>query len=227
MLHGGGNTSVKIQFKNIFGETIETLFIKGSGWDLISIEEDGFAPVDLNYLIRLAQLNKLTDSQMVVEQRLAMLKPSAPNPSVEAILHALVPYKYVDHTHADAVLSITNTPNGIEKINEIYDDDILIVPYVMPGFILAKKIAELTKNIDWNELTGMILLNHGVFSFGNDAKTSYDRMINIVTQAEEYLKKENVWKNYKNSSSKFDLLTFARIRKIASKMKRLMLDKMV
>ena len=139
VLHGGGNTSVKGQYKNIFGETIETLFIKGSGWDLISIEEDGFSPVDLNYLIRLAQLNKLTDSQMVVEQKLATLKPSAPNPSVEAILHALIPYTFVDHTHADAVLSITNTPNGRKKINEIYDKDILIVPYVMPGFILAKK----------------------------------------------------------------------------------------
>ena len=181
VLHGGGNTSVKGQYENIFGETAETLFIKGSGWDLISIEEDGFAPVDLNYLIRLAQLNKLTDSQMVVEQKLATLKPSAPNPSVEAILHALIPYTFVDHTHADAVLSITNTPNGRKKINEIYDKDILIVPYVMPGFILAKKIAELTKNIDWDKLTGMILLNHGVFSFGNDAKASYDRMINTVT----------------------------------------------
>ena len=86
---------------------------------------------------------------MVVEQKLATLKPSAPNPSVEAILHALITsIRFVDHTHADAVLSITNTPNGRKKINEIYDKDILIVPYVMPGFILAKKIAELTKNID-------------------------------------------------------------------------------
>ena len=218
VLHGGGNTSVKGQYKNIFGETIETLFIKGSGWDLISIEEDGFAPVDLNYLIRLARLNKLTDSQMVVEQKLATLKPSAPNPSVEAILHALIPYTFVDHTHADAVLSITNTPNGRKKINEIYDKDILIVPYVMPGFILAKKIAELTKNIDWNALTGMILLNHGVFSFGKDAKTSYDRMINIVSKAEEYLKNEKVWRKYEKSTSKPDLLTLARIRKKASEM---------
>jgi rhamnose utilization protein RhaD (predicted bifunctional aldolase and dehydrogenase) len=204
VLHGGGNTSVKGQYKNIFGETIETLFIKGSGWDLISIEDDGFAPVDLKYLIRLAQLNKLTDSQMVVEQKLATLRPSAPNPSVEAILHALIPYTFVDHTHADAVLSITNTPNGRQKINQIYDKDILIVPYVMPGFILAKKIAELTKNIDWNALTGMILLNHGVFSFGKDAKTSYDRMINIVSKAEEYLKNEKVWRKYEKSTSKPD-----------------------
>ena len=143
VLHGGGNTSVKGQYKNIFGEKIETLFINGSGWDLISIEEDGFAPVNLNDLIKLSSLNYLSDSQMVVEQKLATLKPNAPNPSVEAILHALIPYTFVDHTHADAVLSITNTPNGRAKINEIYNEEILIVPYVMPGFILAKKIAEL------------------------------------------------------------------------------------
>ncbi|RPH00746.1 bifunctional aldolase/short-chain dehydrogenase, partial [bacterium TMED221] len=218
VLHGGGNTSVKGQYKNIFGEKIETLFIKGSGWDLISIEEDGFAPVDSNYLVRLAQLNKLTDSQMVVEQKLATLKPSAPNPSVEAILHALIPYKFVDHTHADAVLSITNTINGRKKINEIYDKDILIVPYVMPGFILAKKIAELTKKVDWGELRGMILLNHGVFSFGDDAKTSYDRMIKIVSKGEDFLKNKKVWRKYNKSTSKPDLITLARIRLKASEM---------
>tara|TARA_B100000287_G_scaffold435261_1_gene502710 strand:- start:1653 stop:3626 length:1974 start_codon:yes stop_codon:yes gene_type:complete len=218
VLHGGGNTSVKGYYKNIFGEKIETLFIKGSGWDLISIEEDGFAPVDLNQLIRLANLHQLTDSQMVMQQKIATLRPSAPNPSVEAILHALIPYKYVDHTHADAVLAISNTPSGRKKINEIYGEDILIVPYVMPGFILAKKIAELTKNIDWSTLNGMILLNHGVFSFGIDAKTSYDRMINIVSKAEQYLKNKEVWRKYNKSTSKLDLLTLARIRKKASEM---------
>ena len=218
VLHGGGNTSVKGKYNNIFGDSIDTLFIKGSGWDLISIEEDGFAPVELNHLIRLAELNNLTDSQMVIEQRLAMLKPTAPNPSIEAILHALIPYKFVDHTHADAVLSITNTPGGRKKINEIYGNNVLIIPYVMPGFILAKKIATMTKNIDWNKLNGMILLNHGVFSFGNEAKQSYDRMIDIVTKAEQYLMKEKVWRNYKKSTSKANLLTLAKIRKKASEM---------
>ena len=116
VLHGGGNTSVKGKYKNIFGEQIDTLFIKGSGWDLISIEEEGFAPVDLNYLIKLAKLKNLSDSDMIVQQRLATLKPSAPSPSVEAILHALIPYKFVDHTHADAVLAITNTPDCRKKI---------------------------------------------------------------------------------------------------------------
>jgi len=218
VLHGGGNTSVKGKYINIFGKYIDTLFIKGSGWDLVSIEKEGFAPVDLNYLLRLVQLKQLSDSQMVVEQKLATLKPSAPNPSVEAILHALIPYKFVDHTHADSVLAITNTPYGKNKIKDIYGKNILIVPYVMPGFILAKKIADLTKDVDWNALKGMILMNHGVFSFGDDAKQSYDRMINIVNKAEKYLKKQKVWKKYKKSNSKPDLLTLAKIRNKASDM---------
>ena len=218
VLHGGGNTSVKGESKNIFGETKKTLFIKGSGWDLISIKEDGFAPVDLDHLIRLSKLKRLSDSQMVVEQKLATLKPNAPNPSVEAILHALIPFTFVDHTHADSVLSITNTPNCKAKINDIYDEKILIIPYVMPGFVLAKKIAELTRNVNWDKLEGMILLNHGVFSFGKDAKQSYDRMINIVTKAENYLKKHNVWNNYNKSNSKVDLLKLSKIRKKASDM---------
>ena len=216
VLHGGGNTSVKGQYKTIFGDKIETLYIKGSGWDLVSIEEDGFAPVDLSHLLRLSELDELSDSQMVVQQRLATLRPSAPSPSVEAILHALIPFTFVDHTHADAVLSITNTPNGRKKINEIYGDDILIIPYVMPGFILAKKIATMTKNIDWDKMRGMILMNHGVFSFGDDAKQSYDRMIQIVTKAEDYLKSAKVFRKYHNSNSKADLLALARIRKKAS-----------
>ena len=218
VLHGGGNTSVKDVFMNIFGEPIETLFIKGSGWDLKTIEKEGFAPVQLKHLLKLATLSKLTDTEMVREQRLATLEPQAPNPSVEAILHALIPFKYVDHTHADAILTITNTPSGNQKIKEIYGSDILIVPYVMPGFTLAKKIAEITSNTDWKQLRGMILMNHGVFSFGDTAKESYDRMIDIVNAAEKYLKEKNAWKKYAKSKGKPDLITLSKIRKFASEM---------
>tara|TARA_Y100000590_G_scaffold454011_1_gene600077 strand:+ start:3037 stop:5010 length:1974 start_codon:yes stop_codon:yes gene_type:complete len=213
VLHGGGNTSVKGIYKNVFGEKIDSLFIKGSGWDLISIERDGFAPVNLSHLIKLANLEKLSDTQMVIEQSIAKLKPDAPNPSVEAILHALIPYKFVDHTHANSVLSITNTSQGKKIISEIYDDEILIVPYVMPGFILAKKIAEMTRNVNWKKLKGMILMNHGVFSFGDSAKESYDRMIEIVTDAERYIKKRKAWRKYKLSKSETDLIAFSKIRR--------------
>ena len=212
VLHGGGNTSVKGKFRNIFGDSKDVLYVKGSGWDLISIEKDGFAPVDLKHLLRLSELDQLSDTQMVIEQKNATLDPDAPSPSVEAILHALIPYKFVDHTHADSVLAITNTGKSKKLLDDIYGDEVLIVPYVMPGFVLAKKIASMTKNVDWKKLKGMVLLNHGVFTFANSAKESYDNMIEIVTKAENYLKKKKVWKKYNHGKSRINLMDLAKIR---------------
>ena len=116
VLHGGGNTSVKVKETNIFGEEEDIIYVKGSGWDLGTIEAAGFAPVKLNNLLQLAELKELSDVEMVKYQRMAMTNPSAPNASIEAILHAVIPFKFVDHTHADAVVTITNTPKGEEII---------------------------------------------------------------------------------------------------------------
>ena len=190
VLHGGGNTSVKTTETNIFGKSEEIIYVKGSGWDLGTIEPAGFAPVKLDVLKKMALLDKLTDSDMVKYQRAAMTEPNAPNPSVEAVLHALIPFKYVDHTHADAVVTITNSPDGEEKIREIYGDKMLIVPYLMPGFILAKKIYEMTKEFNWEQCSGMTLMSHGVFTFDDDAQESYQKMISIVTKAEEYIESQ-------------------------------------
>ena len=187
VLHGGGNTSVKTKLKNIFGEEEDILYVKGSGWDLATIEPEGFAPVKLKVLTKMAQLEQLSDTDMVKYQRAAMTSPSAPNPSVEAILHAIIPYAYVDHTHADAVVTISNTPDGEKRIRELYGHNMLIIPYVMPGFILAKTIYELTKGINWDGIEGMILMNHGVFTFHDDAQVSYEKMIEVVNKAEKYL----------------------------------------
>jgi rhamnose utilization protein RhaD (predicted bifunctional aldolase and dehydrogenase)/NAD(P)-dependent dehydrogenase (short-subunit alcohol dehydrogenase family) len=187
VLHGGGNTSVKMTVPNFFGEPEEVLYVKGSGWDLGSIAAAGFAPVRLGVLLRLAQLETLSDSDMVQQQRAAMLNPNAPAPSVEAILHAIIPFKFVDHTHADAVVTVMNTPGGEERIKAIYGPNMLIVPYVMPGFILARTVYEMTRDIDWGKLDGILLMNHGVFTFADDAQSSYARHIAIVSQAEEYL----------------------------------------
>ncbi|MEN8215752.1 MAG: bifunctional aldolase/short-chain dehydrogenase [Pseudomonadota bacterium] len=214
VLHGGGNTSVKANTSNLFGETEELLYVKGSGWDLASIEAAGFAPVKLDVLKKMAMLDQLSDTEMVRVQRSAMTDPSAPNPSVEAILHAIIPFRYVDHTHADAVVTITNTENGAERIRQIYGKRVLIVPYVMPGFILAKKISEMTQTLDWAPLEGMILMNHGVFTFGDDAKTSYERMIQLVTEAENYLQSQGaVIAPPTSAAAKENLLELARIRK--------------
>jgi rhamnose utilization protein RhaD (predicted bifunctional aldolase and dehydrogenase) len=179
VLHGGGNTSVKID---------NVLYVKGSGWNLDTIEEEGFSPVELDTLIEMASRESLSDSQMVKLQRAALKNPDAPNPSIEAILHAIIPFDFVDHTHADAVVTISNTPDGEDEIRELYGENMLIVEYIMPGFILAKRVYELSRGIDWNSLDGIILLNHGVFTFDNDAKKAYDKMIDIVTKAEDYLK---------------------------------------
>jgi rhamnose utilization protein RhaD (predicted bifunctional aldolase and dehydrogenase) len=124
---------------------------------------------------------------MVAEQRAAMSDQSFPNPSIEAILHAIIPYDYVDHTHADAVVALTNTPEGKELVQKLYGESMLIIDYVMPGFELAKHIYEMTRNIDWNSLTGMVLMHHGVFTFDDNAQRAYEKMIDIVTVAEEYL----------------------------------------
>lgn len=191
VLHGGGNTSVKDSVENLFGEKEEILFVKGSGWDLATIEEPGFAPVKMDVLLEMAKLTDLSDTNMVKYQRAAMIDPSAPNPSVEAILHAIIPFKFVDHTHADAIVTLTNTPEREAFIQKLYGKRILIIPYVMPGFILARTVYEMTKDIDWQTLDGLVLMNHGLFTFADDAKTSYENTIKIVAEAEAFLESRN------------------------------------
>jgi rhamnose utilization protein RhaD (predicted bifunctional aldolase and dehydrogenase)/NAD(P)-dependent dehydrogenase (short-subunit alcohol dehydrogenase family) len=193
VLHGGGNTSVKITEKNLLGEDETLLYVKGSGWDLEFIEAAGFSPVRIDHLIKLAKLRQLSDPQMVNELRTHMTRAAAPTPSVEAILHAILPYKYVDHTHADAVITITNTANGLERIREIYGDNVVVVPYVMPGFDLARRCAEQFAADARKNTIGMVLMNHGIFSFGKTAQESYERMIDLVTWAENYLAKHKAW----------------------------------
>ena len=193
VLHGGGNTSVKVQQKNVVGEIEDILYVKGSGWDLATIEEAGFSPVRIPHLLKLAQLPNLSDSQMVNELKTQMVKASAPSPSVETILHAILPFKFVDHTHAAAVVSISNTVERAALIREVYSDQVVIIPYIMPGFDLARLCAERFLAEATDNTVGMVLMNHGIFSFGQTAKISYERMIYLVTQAEEYLKHKQAW----------------------------------
>ncbi|MDJ0843735.1 bifunctional aldolase/short-chain dehydrogenase [Crocosphaera sp.] len=193
VLHGGGNTSVKIRQNNIVGETEDILYVKGSGWDLATIEEGGFSGVRMPHLLKLAQLSSLSDSQMVNELKTQMIRSNAPSPSVETILHAILPYKYVDHTHADAVVTITNTAAGRQRIEEIYGDRVVIIPYIMPGFDLARLCAQEFQKQKGDNTMGMVLMNHGIFSFGKTAKESYQRMIELVTQAEDYLQRHQAW----------------------------------
>ena len=193
VLHGGGNTSVKITEKNILGEDETLLYVKGSGWDLEHIEAAGFSPVRIDHLLKLAKLRTLSDPQMVNELRTHMTRAAAPTPSVEAILHAILPFQYVDHTHADAVITLTNTASGLARIREIYGDNVVVIPYVMPGFDLARRCAEHFAAEAKKNTIGMVLLNHGIFSFGRSAQESYERMIDLVSWAENYLAKYKAW----------------------------------
>jgi len=220
VLHGGGNTSVKIKEPNFFGEPEELLYVKGSGWDLGTIEAAGFAPVRLDVLKRLATLDQLTDTQMVRLQRSAMTDPNAPTPSVEALLHAIIPFQFVDHTHADAVVAITNSQQGPKIIREIFADRTLIVPYVMPGFVLAKHVYEMTQGVDWDKLDGMILMNHGVFTFGHTARDSYERMIRLVSRAEDYLEQQRANTVAFQEEPKENLEALARIRRAVCDIKQ-------
>ncbi len=193
VLHGGGNTSVKVRETSLLGEPEDILYVKGSGADLAHIEARGFAPVRSAHLLRLAQLPALSDPQMVNELRTHMTDAGAPTPSVEAILHAVLPFKFVDHTHADAVVTLTNTPDGERRVRDLYGDRVVVVPYVMPGFDLARLCAALFPRERNQRTIGMVLMNHGVFSFGTDARESYARMLELVNLAENELKARNAW----------------------------------
>jgi len=183
VLHGGGNTSVKTRARDVAGEEVEVLCVKGSGWDMASIEPPGLPAVRLGPLRRLTALDALGDEDMVNAQRTNLLDASAPNPSVETLLHAFLPHKFIDHTHSNAVLAITDQPDGAEICREVYGDRAALVPYIMPGFALAKKAAEVYAENP--ETEGLILLKHGIFSYGATAREAYQRMIALVGLAEE------------------------------------------
>jgi rhamnose utilization protein RhaD (predicted bifunctional aldolase and dehydrogenase)/NAD(P)-dependent dehydrogenase (short-subunit alcohol dehydrogenase family) len=193
VLHGGGNTSVKLREKDLFDEERDVLYVKGSGHDLAGIAAEGFSAVDLKHMQKLATLPRLSDTQMVSELNARKLRPDAPSPSVETILHAILPHRYVDHTHADAVLAISNAPDGEKRIREIYGDRVVVVPYAMAGFELAARCAREYPRQAGKNTIGMVLISHGIFSFGEDARQSYERMIELVTMAEEYLARNKAW----------------------------------
>src|SRR6516165_11422159 len=187
VLHGGGNTSVKTMMTDLLGEQVEAICVKGSGADMACIEPAGLPALRLGRLRKLRTRAELTDEEMVRVQRENLLDPMAPNPSVEALLHAFLPHRYVDHTHANAILSIDDQPEAATICGEVYDGRVGVVPYVMPGFALAKAAADIYEQNP--KVEGLILHKHGVFTFGDDAREAYERMIALVTLAEERLAK--------------------------------------
>jgi rhamnose utilization protein RhaD (predicted bifunctional aldolase and dehydrogenase)/NAD(P)-dependent dehydrogenase (short-subunit alcohol dehydrogenase family) len=186
VLHGGGNTSVKTTARDDLGQEHAVIAVKGSGADMADIEPWGLPAVKLEPLRKLRSLDALSDEAMVNVQRLNLLDSSAPNPSVETLLHAFLPHKFVDHTHAAAVLSIVDQPDGEALAREVYDGRMGIVAYIAPGFGLAKIAAEVFEQKP--DVEGLILHKHGIFTFGNSAREAYERMIEMVSLAESRLR---------------------------------------
>jgi rhamnose utilization protein RhaD (predicted bifunctional aldolase and dehydrogenase)/NAD(P)-dependent dehydrogenase (short-subunit alcohol dehydrogenase family) len=185
VMHGGGNTSVKTEMRDVYGERVKVLCVKGSGWDLATIEPKGHPAVRLEPLFRLRQLATLSDEDMVNAQRQNMLDTAGPNPSVETLLHAYIPHKYVDHAHSTASIAVADQPNPDEIGRQIWGNRVGYVPYVMPGFALAKAAAEAFEADPTVE--GLLLEKHGLFAFGPTARASYERMIKLVTEAEDFI----------------------------------------
>jgi len=187
VLHGGGNTSAKGLIVDRFGQNRSAMWIKASGFDLGTMGEEGFTALDLERVRRLGELDILSDADMVKELKIARFDPDAAAASIEAIVHALIPFTFVDHSHADAVLTISNTPDGTRRLDEIYGPSVRILPYVKPGFDLALQIRALIRRGELSNCDALILEHHGVFTFSNDARASYEKMIEVVGKAADYL----------------------------------------
>lgn len=185
--HGGGNTSVKVVEPDLLGRARTVMYVKGSGMGLDVMTRAGFAPLLLDHVLELVELDHLSDTEMMNALRTASIRADAPVPSVEAILHAVIPAPAVQHAHPDAVLGVTNTADGAARIRELYGPDTIVVPYVMPGFLLAKAAADAVRE-QWKPgCHRMVLLNHGLFTFADTTEAAYADMVEMITLAEEYL----------------------------------------
>ncbi|MCR9243622.1 MAG: bifunctional aldolase/short-chain dehydrogenase [bacterium] len=185
VLHGGGNTSVKARARDVLGREIAVMHVKGSGSDLGDLGPKGLPAVRLDPLRELRELDELSDDAMVNAVRGALLDSQAPNPSVETLLHAFLPARFVDHTHANAILALTDQPDGEALAREVYGSDVAVLPWIMPGFPLAKAVADAFDRQP--DCRGIVLRKHGLFTFGDDGRTSYERMIELVDRAERFL----------------------------------------
>jgi rhamnose utilization protein RhaD (predicted bifunctional aldolase and dehydrogenase)/NAD(P)-dependent dehydrogenase (short-subunit alcohol dehydrogenase family) len=185
VLHGGGNTSAKGTFTNRLSESVPAIYVKASGHDLATIEPDGHPGLDLGYLRRLRALTALDDAAMANEMRTHLFDARSPMPSLETLVHAFVPEKFVDHTHADAILALTNQAGGERLVRDALGDDVVILGYARPGFQLARTVADAYEAQPGRR--GMVWMRHGLMTWGPTARASYEAMIEIVTRAEEYL----------------------------------------
>ena len=187
VLHGGGNTSVKAPWRDITGSSVDAIYVKGSGWDLATIDRPGFAPMPIDRLAALLELETLSDPDMMRELLAARLDPEAPAPSVESLLHAFLPHVAVMHSHADVIVTLTNLRDGERRIREVFGADVVVVPYVMPGFDLAREVRTTWPKQAHDGTVGMVLMNHGLFTFGSSCKEAYERHTQLIHRAQQFL----------------------------------------
>ncbi|QDG78173.1 SDR family oxidoreductase [Labrenzia sp. PHM005] len=217
VLHGGGNTSVKSTEADRFGAQRPVIWVKASGFDLGTMGAEGFTALDLASVTRLAGLEHLSDPDMVNEVARARLDSNAAAASIEAIVHALIPFKFVDHSHADAILTISNSPEGAARFAEIYGDRVLVLPYVKPGFDLALQFRQQIAEKDLSQYEAVILEHHGIFTFSDSARDSYNAMIKVVDEAERYLL-DNYGSPRFSREGNEDAVEIARIRRLVSEL---------
>ena len=185
VLHGGGNSSVKTDFASLLGERIDAIYVKASGYNMAHIAPDGYTGLDLEYLKKLSSLSDISDEDMANEFRTHCLDARSASPSIETLVHAFVRHKFVDHTHPDAILALTNQRDAKKHLKEALGEDVAVLEYVTPGFKLAKAVAsELERN---PAAKGMVLMRHGLLTWGDGAKESYGTTIELVNLAEKYL----------------------------------------
>ncbi len=187
VLHGGGNTSVKLKHKDPVGEEHDAIFVKGSGRDMGSIGPEGFSGLYLSPLRKLYRLETLCDTDMDDQLKIHRTSGQSPDPSVEALLHIFLPHKFIDHTHADSILILGNRKNGEDKVKEALGERVAVMPYFRSGFLLAKEVVSLYEK--QTDIDAIVVINHGIFTFAKDAKTAYGNMIAYVSRAEEYINK--------------------------------------
>jgi rhamnose utilization protein RhaD (predicted bifunctional aldolase and dehydrogenase)/NAD(P)-dependent dehydrogenase (short-subunit alcohol dehydrogenase family) len=209
VLHGGGNTSVKGTHKNILGEEVPAIYVKASGWDMASIEPEGHPALELGYLKKLRQLDSISDEDMLNELRTHLFDHKAATPSIEALVHAFLPAKFIDHTHADAILTLTNQKNGEKVVRDALGDDVIILPYTKPGFELAKAVADAYEKKP--DAEGIVLMHHGLITWGESASESYDGHIELVCRAEDFVSKRIGNKSADDTASDEPLLSEQRI----------------
>jgi rhamnose utilization protein RhaD (predicted bifunctional aldolase and dehydrogenase)/NAD(P)-dependent dehydrogenase (short-subunit alcohol dehydrogenase family) len=187
VLHGGGNSSVKTTRRDITGRDVDVLFVKGSGAEMAAIDAAHFTPLALRRLNELLELESLSDAEMMRELSAAKLDPEAPTPSVETLLHAFIPSPAVLHSHADVVVTLTNVANGEQVVRDVFGETVVVVPYAMPGFELAREVRRVWPKLSGDETRGIVLLNHGLFTFGTTSRQAYERHIDLIATAARWL----------------------------------------